>query len=59
MIHEGLIWLGFAVLVLLAVLALPAAAILTRALIPVTAATIAVLFIASCCSQRVQNWLYH
>ena len=58
MIHEGFIWLGFTILVLLMVLLLPAAALLTRALIPVTAATIAVLFVASCFSRRMRNWLY-
>jgi hypothetical protein len=58
MIHEGLLWLGFAILVLLMVILLPAAALLTRALIPVTAAGIAVLFIASCFSRRMRTWLY-
>lgn len=57
-IHEGFLWLGFAILVLLMVLLLPAAAILTRALIPVTAAAIAVLFVATCVSRRMRNWLY-
>jgi hypothetical protein len=32
--------------------------LLTRALIPVTAATITVLFVASCCSSRMRDWLY-
>ena len=58
LIHEGFSYLGFTILVLLMVLLLPAAALLTRALIPVTAATITVLFVASCCSRRVRNWLY-
>jgi predicted RND superfamily exporter protein len=57
-IHEGFVWLGFAILVLLMVVLLPAAALLTRALIPLTAATIAVLFLATCCSSRMRNWLY-
>ena len=59
MIHEGFIWLGFTGLVLLMVVLLPAAALLTRALIPVTAASIAVLFIASCFSSRMRTWLYN
>jgi ABC-type methionine transport system permease subunit len=58
MIHEGFVWLGFTILVLLMVVLLPAAALLTRALIPVTAATITVLFVASCFSSRMRNWLY-
>jgi hypothetical protein len=58
MIHEGFVWLGFTILVLLMVFLLPAAALLTRALIPVTAASIAVLFVASCCSRRMRDWLY-
>ncbi|MGO9115127.1 MAG: hypothetical protein ACLP9L_38435 [Thermoguttaceae bacterium] len=58
LIHEGFVWLGFAILVLLMVVLLPAAALLTRALIPLTAATITVLFVASCFSSRVRNWLY-
>ncbi|MGA2254794.1 MAG: hypothetical protein ABSG53_09045 [Thermoguttaceae bacterium] len=58
MIHEGFVWLGFTILVLLMVVLLPAAALLTRALIPLTAASIAVLFIASCFSSRMRNWLY-
>ena len=58
MIHEGLIWLGFTILVVLMVALLPAAALLTRALIPVTAATITVLFVASCFSSRMRTWLY-
>ncbi len=57
-IHEGIVYLGFTLLVLLMVLLLPAAALLTRALIPVTAVTIAVLFVASCFSRRMRNWLY-
>jgi hypothetical protein len=31
---------------------------LTRALIPVTAATIVILFVASCFSSRMRKWLY-
>jgi hypothetical protein len=58
MIHEGFVWLGFTLLVLLMVLLLPAAALLTRALIPVTAGTIAILFVATCFSSRMRNWLY-
>jgi hypothetical protein len=58
MIHEGFTWLGFTILVLLMVVLLPAAAVLTRALIPLTAATITVLFVASCCSRRMRDWLY-
>lgn len=58
MIHESFLWLGFAILVLLMVVLLPAAALLTRALIPVTAVTIAVLFVASCVSPRMRAWLY-
>jgi len=58
MIHEGFTWLGFTILVLLMVLLLPAAALMTRALIPVTAATITVLFVASCFSHRLRDWLY-
>ena len=58
MIHEGFNWVGFTVLVLMMVVLLPAAALLTRALIPFTAATITVLFIASCCSRRMRDWLY-
>jgi len=58
MIHEGCVWLAFAVLVLLMVILLPAAAILTRALIPLTAASIAILFVASCFSPRMRDWLY-
>ena len=58
MIQEGLVWLGFTILVLLAVVLLPAAALLTRALIPLTAATITVLFVATCFSSRMRNWLY-
>lgn len=58
MFHEGLTWLGCTILVLLMVILLPAAALLTRALIPVTAASIAILFVASCCSRRVRTWLY-
>ncbi len=57
-IHEGFSYLGFTILVLLMVLLLPAAALLTRALIPVTAATIGVLFVASCFSPRMRTWLY-
>ena len=57
-IHEGFLWLGFTILVLLMVVLLPAAAILTRALIPVTAATILVLFVATCFSRRMKDWLY-
>ncbi len=57
-IHEGFVYLGFTLLVLLMVLLLPVAALLTRALIPVTAGTIATLFVASCFSNRVRNWLY-
>ena len=57
--HEGLVWLGCILAVLLMVVLFPVAALLTRALIPVTAATIAVLFLASCFSRRVQNWLYN
>jgi len=59
MIHEGLVWLGFTVLVLLMVVLLPAAALLTRALIPVTAASILVLFVATCFSTRMRDWLYN
>jgi ABC-type methionine transport system permease subunit len=40
------------------VILLPAAALLTRALIPVTAATITVLFVATCFSSRMRDWLY-
>lgn len=58
MFHESFSYLGFTFLVLLLVVLLPAAALLTRALIPVTAATIAVLFVASCFSRRMRNWLY-
>jgi len=58
MIHDGFLWLGFTILVLLMVILLPAAALLTRALIPVTAAAITVLFVASCFSSRMRNWLY-
>jgi hypothetical protein len=58
MIHEGFNYLVCTILVLLMVILLPVAAFLTRALIPVAAATIAGLFIASCCSRRVRNWLY-
>ena len=58
MIHEGFNYLGFTILVLLMVVLLPAAALLTRALIPATAASIAVLFVASCFSRRMRNWLY-
>jgi len=58
MIHEGFVWLACTVLVLLMVVLLPAAALLTRALIPVTAATIVVLFVASCVSSRMRAWLY-
>jgi len=58
LMHEGFIWLGFTILVLLMVVLLPAAALLTRALIPVTAASIFVLFVASCFSTRVRAWLY-
>jgi len=58
MIHESFSYLGFTILVLLMVVLLPAAALLTRALIPVTAATIAVLFVATCFSRRMRNWLY-
>ena len=58
MIHESFLWLGFTILVLLMVVLLPAAAILTRALIPVTAATILVLFVATCFSRRMRDWLY-
>ena len=55
---RGFVWLGFTILVLLMVVLLPAAALLTRALIPVTAASIVVLFVASCFSRRMRNWLY-
>ncbi len=58
MIHEGLVWLGFAVLVILMVALLPVAALLTRALIPLTAGTITVLFVATCFSSRMRDWLY-
>ena len=58
MIHEGFNYLGFTILVLLIVVLLPAAALLTRALIPVTAASIAILFVASCFSRRMRDWLY-
>jgi hypothetical protein len=58
MIHEGVTWLGFSLLVVLMVLLLPAAAVFTRALIPITAVTVTALFIASCCSQRMRVWLY-
>ena len=58
MIHEGLVWLGFTVLVLLMVVLLPVAALFTRALIPLTAAAITVLFVATCVSSRMRDWLY-
>ena len=58
MFHEGMNWLVCTTLVLLMVVLLPAAALLTRALIPATAATIALLFVASCFSRRMRNWLY-
>ena len=58
MIHDGLIDLGIVLLVLLAVVLLPLAAVLTRALIPATVAMLAVLFLASCFSHRMQDWLY-
>jgi hypothetical protein len=58
MIHDSLIDLGIVVLVLLAILVLPVAAVLTRALIPATVAVLAVLFVASCFSRRMQHWLY-
>ncbi len=57
-IHEGFVYLGFTLLLLLLLVLLPAAALLTRALIPVTAATVAVLFVASCVSPRMRDWLY-
>ncbi len=58
MILDGLIDVGIIVLVLLAVVLLPIAAVLTRALIPATAVMLVVLFIASCFSRRMQQWLY-
>jgi len=58
MIHEGFSYLGFTILVLLMVVLLPAAALLTRALIPATAVTITLLFVASCFSHRMRDWLY-
>lgn len=57
-IHEGFSYLAFTVVVLLFVTILPALAFMTRALIPVVAATIAILFVASCVSPRMRNWLY-
>jgi len=58
MFHESFSYLGCTLLVLLMVVLLPAAALLTRALIPATAITIAVLFVASCFSRRMRDWLY-
>jgi hypothetical protein len=58
LLHDSFLWIAFGLLVLLAVLFLPAAAILTRALIPITAAAVAGLFIATCCSRRLRNWIY-
>ena len=57
-VHEGFSYLGFTLLVLLMVVLLPVAAVLTRALIPITACTIAILFIGSCFSRRMRDWLY-
>jgi hypothetical protein len=58
MIYEGLIELGIILLVLLAVVLLPLAAVVTRTLIPFTVAMMGVLFLATCFSRRMQNWLY-
>jgi hypothetical protein len=58
MINDGLIDLGIVLLVLLAVVLLPLAAVLTRALIPATVGMMLVLFLASCFSRRMQSWLY-
>ena len=58
MIHEGLIDLGLALLVVLAIILLPIAAVMTRALIPATACLLVVLFVVSCFSRRMQQWLY-
>lgn len=58
MIHEGLIDLGLALLVLLAIVVLPIAAVMTRLLIPATAVLLALLFVVSCFSRRMQQWLY-
>ena len=57
MIYDALIDLGIVVLVLLAIALLPVAAILTRALIPAVAGILAVLFVVSCFSRRMQRWL--
>jgi hypothetical protein len=58
MIHDSLIDLGIVILVLLAIVLLPFAAVLTRALIPASVAVLALLFVASCFSRRMQHWLY-
>jgi hypothetical protein len=58
MMYEGLANLGTVLLVLLMVILLPVAALFTRALIPLTAITVAILFLATCVSPRMRNWLY-
>jgi hypothetical protein len=58
MIYDSVIDLGLVLLVLLAIVMLPIVAFLTRALIPVTFGALIVLFIVSCFSHRMQNWLY-
>ena len=58
MLYEGLMYVGFALLMLVIVVLLPAAALLTRALIPAAAISMAVLFVASCFSRRMRDWLY-
>jgi hypothetical protein len=40
------------------VVLLPAAALMTRALIPFTALSLTVLFLATCFSRRMRDWLY-
>ncbi len=58
MIYDGVIDLGLVILALLAIILLPVAAVLTRALIPAALGVLIILFVASCFSRRMQNWMY-
>jgi hypothetical protein len=58
MFYEGVIDLGLVLLALMAIILLPVAAVLTRALIPTTLGVLIILFFVSCFSRRMQNWMY-
>ena len=47
----------YALLVLAIIVLLPVCALFIRLMIPITATSIVVMFIASCCSPRFRHWL--